>query len=289
MRADALTAAHRERAARGESHPVWDFLFSYYSLRPRRLRVWHPGFGITLAGPQAAGYLSRTGYVETPDGVTAGPDYLRARLSTVDFVAALLRSTAARTPQFNCFAMHEWAMVYRAGERRHAKVPLRLGPAGTDAVVESAPLRCTHFDAYRFFTAPAVPRNQQRLTRAGQADSEQPGCLHSNMDLYKWCYKLGSLVESGLLLDCLELALAARRLDMRASPYDLRDYGLAPITVEEPAGRAEYARRQAVIAERAAPLRAVLLERCERLLAATATSAAVPTDRIEALSAMEEQ
>ncbi|WP_156377095.1 hypothetical protein [Microbacterium sp. Root53] len=28
-RADALTAEHRERAARGEKHPVWDFLFTY--------------------------------------------------------------------------------------------------------------------------------------------------------------------------------------------------------------------------------------------------------------------
>ena len=53
---------------------------------------------------------------------------------------------------------------------------------------------------------------------------------------------------------------------MRASPYDLTDFGFEPIAVEEPAGRAEYARRQSVVAERAAPLRAALLERCERLL-----------------------
>jgi hypothetical protein len=289
-RADALTAEHRERANRGEPHPVWDFLFTYYSLRPRRLRVWHPGYGTALAGPQAAEYLDRTGYIRTADGVTAGSDYLRSRLSTVTFVAELLRSTAGRTPQFGCFGMHEWAMVYRAGDRRHTGVPLRLGGRGTDAVVESAPLRCTHFDAYRFFTEAAVPRNSDRLTRPGQRDSEQPGCLHANMDLYKWCYKLGSLVESTLLMDCLELALAARRLDMQASPYDLRDYGFDPITVEEPAGRAEYARRQAAITDRATPLRAALLERCERLLTATATS--VPessTDRINPLSAMEEQ
>ena len=41
------------------------------------------------------------------------------------------------------------------------------------------------------------------------------------MDLYKWCYKLGPLIESELLMDCLELAADARELDMRASPYDL--------------------------------------------------------------------
>ena len=269
---------------------MWDFLFTYYSLRPRRLRVWHPGYGVFLAGPQASEYLDRAGYVATADGVTAGAAYLQSRLPTVRFVAELMRSTADRAPQFGCFGMHEWAMVYRDGDLRHGGVPLRLGSAGTDAVVESAPLRCTHFDAYRFFTAAAVPRNQNRLTRTRQAESEQPGCLHANMDLYKWCYKLGSLVESTLLLDCLELAFEARRLDMEASPYDLRAYGFDPITVEEPAGRAEYARRQAAITDRAAPLRTALLERCERLLAATATS--VPDaspDRIKALSAMEEQ
>ncbi len=106
-------------------------------------------------------------------------------------------------------------------------------------------------------------------TRAAQRDWEQPGgCLHANMDLYKWCVKLGPLVNSELLVDCLELASDARALDMRASPYDLSDFGFEPIAVEEPAGRAEYVRCQGVIAERAAPLRAALLAWCERLLGA---------------------
>ena len=56
-------------------------------------------------------------------------------------------------------------------------------------------------------------------------------------------------------MDCLELAADARELDMRASPYDLRDYGFEPIAVETPAGRAEYVRAQQSVAERAAPLR----------------------------------
>ena len=86
------------------------------------------------------------------------------------------------------------------------------------------------------------------------------------MDLYKWALKLGPLVESDLLLDCLELAAAARELDMRASPYDLTGYGFAPIRVERPAGRAEYARCQGEIAHRAAALRRVLLQRCHILL-----------------------
>ncbi len=265
-RVDAFTAAHRARAHTGERHPVWDFLFTYYSLRPRQLRVWHPGYGTVLSGPAANRYLTRAGYQETADGVTVSRDHLQSRLDTVRFVAALLRSTAARAPRFGCFGMHEWAMVYHAGEVRHSGVPLRLGAAGTDAVVESMPLRCSHFDAFRFFTEPAAARNEGRPTREAQSQWEQPGCLHANMDLYKWCYKLGPLVDSGLLLACLELAARARALDMQASPYDLGGFGFEPVAVEEPAGRAEYVRRQGLIARQAAPLRAALAKRCEELL-----------------------
>lgn len=264
-RADALTAGHRERTRRGQTHPVWDFLFTYYSLRPRQLRIWHPGYGLVLA--DAPDYLQRGGYVAVGEGVTVSPDYLAGRRATVRFVADLLRATAARPARFGCFGMHEWAMVYRAGAVRHGGVPLRLGATATDRVVESLPLRCSHIDAFRFFTPAAAARNEGRPSRATQVRWEQPGCLHANMDLYKWCYKLGPLVGSELLIECLELASAARELDMRASPYDLRDYGFAPIAVEEPAGRAEYVRGQTALAERAAPLRADLLARCDRLLA----------------------
>ena len=92
--------------------------------------------------------------------------------------------------------------------------------------------------------------------------------LHATNDLYKWSYKLSPLIDSELLLDCLELAAAAREIDMRASPYDLRNYGYTPIAVEDAAGRAEYVRCQRAIASRAAPLRAALLARCVLLLQA---------------------
>ena len=88
------------------------------------------------------------------------------------------------------------------------------------------------------------------------------------MDLYKWAFKLGPLVSTELVMNCLELAVDARSLDMRASPYDLRDYGFEPIAVETPGGRAEYVRTQQDIAEQAAPLRATLTDRCDLLLSA---------------------
>lgn len=86
------------------------------------------------------------------------------------------------------------------------------------------------------------------------------------MDLYKWSYKLGPLVDSEIVLDCLDLAARAREVDMRASPYDLSEYGYPPIRVEEPSGRAEYVRCQSELAQRAAPLRAALQRRCDLLL-----------------------
>lgn len=254
------------RMSSGQPHPVWDFLFTYYRLRPRHLRRWHPGYGVVLAGAGARRYLDRPGYGAHPRGVTATGEHLRARAGTVRFVAQLLRATAARPPRLNCFGLHEWAMVYKAPTLRHQQVPLRLGAAVTDAVVESMPLRCSHFDAFRFFSAPAARRNADIPTRAGQTGLEQPGCVHANMDLYKWCYKLGPLVDSGLLMDCLELAADARAVDMRASPYELSAYGLAPIAVETPAGRAEYVRAQQDIAERAGGLRDALADRCDHLL-----------------------
>ncbi|MFZ2177911.1 MAG: 3-methyladenine DNA glycosylase [Rhodococcus sp. (in: high G+C Gram-positive bacteria)] len=267
-----IVEPHRARKAAGHSHPVHDFLFTYYSFRPRQLRRWHPGFGVALAGPGVEDYLRYTGYrsvtVEHGTVVALDRSVLEHRRDTVEFVAGLLSATASRTPQLGCFGLHEWAMVYRGGSNavRHPQVPLRLGHSGTDAVVESMTLRCTHYDAYRFFTPAAVPRNARHLDRDSQVGSEQPGCLHAGMDLYKWAYKLAPLIDTDLVMDCLDHALAARELDMQASPYDLTGLGYVPIAVETPAGRAEYVRRQVQLAQRAAPLRTALLERCRSLL-----------------------
>jgi hypothetical protein len=266
-RADALTAGHRARRATGERHPVEDFLYEYYSTRPSVLRRWHPGAGTALAAP--APHAAWRWYRDDGDTVALDPaGYLADRGDTVAFVHRLLAATAARPAFTGCFGLHEWAMVYRAGERRHP-LPLRLGQAGTDAVVEAHPIRCSHFDAFRFFTPAAVGRNSLQPTRATQPDLEQPGCLHATMDLYKWATKLGPAVPGELLLDCFELARDVRELDMRASPYDLRASGREPVRIETADGRAEYAALQRGFAVRGAALRA-------RLLAVTAALPGVP-------------
>lgn len=259
-RVDGWLAPHLARRRTGAKHPVEDFLFTYYSHRPAQLRRWHPGAGVVLRGADPAEF--GPDYRATAAGLTLDTEGVRARRAgSVDWIRALLAATAGRPAHLGCFGMHEWAMVYRQTQEevRHNAWPLRLSPAETAAVVEERGVRCSHFDAYRFFTAPARPLNLLAPTREGQHDLEQPGCLHANMDLYKWAYKLSPLVCSELVADGFALAREIRALDMRASPYDLAALGYPPVRVETPEGRAEYATAQRGFAERAAVLRARLL------------------------------
>ncbi|NUR31192.1 MAG: 3-methyladenine DNA glycosylase [Catenulispora sp.] len=264
-RVDSWVGGHLTRRQGGVKHPVEDFLFTYYSYRPGQLRRWHPGHGVILAEGEPD-----KDYVRVPGGVTLDPALPARRAATVAWIRDLLAGTASRPAQLGCFGMHEWAMVYRQTQEqvRHNAWPLRLSPASTAAVVEERGVRCSHFDAYRFFTEPARPLNVLTPTRERQPELEQPGCLHANMDLYKWAYKLSPLVPSEIVADCFELSREIRVLDMRASPYDLADLGYAPVCVETPEGRQEYAQTQRSFADRAAPLRTRLVEECDRLLTA---------------------
>jgi hypothetical protein len=264
-RIDRWTAPHRERRRRGQAHPVLDFLFTYYSETPGRLRRWHPGPGVGLAGPAPHG--AWRWYVTDGDGVARldNAAFLADRGDTVRFVRRLLAATASRPAFSGCFGLHEWAMVYRDTETRHP-IPLRLGQAGTDAVVEAHQIRCTHFDAFRFFTPSAVQLNRLQPTRETQPELEQPGCLHAGMDLYKWAYKLSPATPGELVADCFELAVEIRELDMRASPYDLFEHGYEPVAIETPEGKAAYVAAQRGFAERGAVLRQRLIDVCDILL-----------------------
>ncbi len=263
-RVDAWTEPHLARRRAGVKHPVEDFLFGYYSFRPAALRRWQPGYGVGLADAEPPG----RGY-ETVDGVTrVGRAVLVERQPLLRETRTLLAATASRTPHFGCFGLHEWAMVHRLpqDEVRHAAWPLRLGTAGTDAVVESHRIACSHFDAFRFFTPTARPLNVLRPGRDDRPAHEQPACLHAGMDLYKHAFRLVPLVPSELVADCFALARDIRTLDMRASPYDLSTLGHSPVRIETPEGKAEYVAAQRGFADRGAPLRARLLEACDRLV-----------------------
>ncbi|WP_350274583.1 3-methyladenine DNA glycosylase [Kribbella sp. HUAS MG21] len=261
---DALLAGHLARRKRREAHPVEDFLFTYYPTRPNQLRVWHPGPGIRL--DDAASYGDRRGYLLVDGVATLDPAEIERRADSIAWIRRLLAATLDRQPQFGCFGLHEWAMVYRTPEVRHAAWPLRLGAEGTDRVVESHKIGCSHFDAFRFFTDAARPLNVLQPTRESQPALEQGGCLHANMDLYKWACKLMPFTPSPLLLACFELARDIRTLDMRASPYDLAPLGYSPVRIETPEGKAEYTAAQRAFADRARPLRRQLVALCDELL-----------------------
>jgi hypothetical protein len=200
--------------------------------------------------------------------VAVTEEYVASQRPLLEQLHVLLSATADRAPQFGCFGLHEWAMVHRSADfgTRH-DWPLRLGQDGTDAVVESHRVACSHFDAFRFFTPSARPLNTLQPGRDDRASFEQPGCLHAGMDLYKHAFRLSPMVPSELVADCFELAREIRVLDMRAAPYDLSDLGFEPVRIETAEGKAAYVEAQRSFAERGAPLRARLVAECERLLA----------------------
>ena len=202
------------------------------------------------------------------DGLSVTVDHLRSQQPLVESIGRLLAATAARPATLGCFGLHEWAMVHRTDATRH-DWSLRLGTTGTDTVVETHRITCSHFDAFRFFTDSARPLNTLNPGRDDRPEFEQPGCLHAGMDLYKHAFRLTPLVPSELVADCFALAWDIRVLDMRASPYDFADLGLDPVRIETPAGKQEYVAAQRGFAERGAPLRARLVDECDRLLAVT--------------------
>ena len=283
-------AAHRDRVlallggrtpeAIDLAHPVYNFLLKYYSFDRKVLLKYSPGAGPTLRGVGVTEphlWMGR-GYAPAPNGGAGCMDPSLCKPSvrrSARTTAGVLRRTAGRAPQLHCFGLHEWCMLYRpAGAPepvRHQALPLRLSQGDVNAAVEAMPVACTHYDATRFFTAAALPLNTvaPAPSRATQAETEQPGCVHATMDLFRYALKLWPWVPAELLADALELAVAARALDVRASPYDLSAWDgrdgldLSPVPIETREGRRQYQRLQASLAIRATPVRARLLRAYE--------------------------
>jgi hypothetical protein len=245
------------RRATDGKHAINDFLFEYYPYSPTKLATWHPGHGVVLEGEAARQYLAHTGYTEVPGGVTTDIAALAKHRSRLELALRILTGTSSRPAMTGCFGLHEWAMVYGQDQEqvRHAYLPLRVSPAQVTATVDDVGLRCTHIDAYRFFTPQAKPLNPIEPTRETQPDLEQPGCLHAGMDLYKYAFWFSPFVGSDLIMDCFENSVMIRELDMRASPYDMAPFGLTPVRVETAEGRREYADAQHELMVRSDPLR----------------------------------
>lgn len=273
---DPLVQLHKT----GVKHPVYDFLFSYYYLSAGALKRWHPGAGVVIAnaGPNTAAPQAEWKFYQavSPDAAAGLPDggwtvdmdqFREQRTRILDFAPRLLSATEARPAKLSCFGLHEWAMAYKSENHgiRHSTVPLRLGAQGTNEVVETHKISCSHFDAFRFYAPEAREMNQLQPTRDSMIEMEQPGCLHANMDLYKWATKLIPAIGSDLIADCFELAWDIRVLDMRASPYNLADWGFDPIAIETPEGKAEYVRAQRDFSERSQVLRRRLIDNIDQL------------------------
>jgi hypothetical protein len=244
--------------------PVEAFLWTYYSYRPRELRRYHPGaLDVFADGEEVAGWR---GYGPRKGGFGVRLEFIEKRRLTLEFITDFLRTTGERTAQHNCFGMHEWAMVYgqQQEEIRHTTWPLRLGSEATTKLVDQIGVRCSHFDAFRFFTPEAIPLNSITPTREHQRDLDQPGCVHANMDLYKWSYKLSPILPSDLVLDAFLNARRLREIDMRASPYDLSDMHLVPIRVETAEGRTEYVNEQRRMTHESGSIRNAIIAYCER-------------------------
>jgi hypothetical protein len=262
-RVQQFTGPWRERRARGDVHPVYDFLFQYYHYPAGKLETWHPDAHERLEDSrEARERFTAPVYVASDLGIGRDANALSpSEQATLEKALHVLRATEARPAHFGCYGMHEWAMVYGGYEVRHAEIaPLRLPQAEVDAFVESRPVACSHFDAFRFFAPAAKPMNRVPLEWATRHDSEQPGCIHANMDLYRWAFTAMPWIGSDLLWACFTLAMELRVLDMQAGPYDLTAIGFAPVRIETSEGRDEYQRRQRELSERASVLRARLID-----------------------------
>lgn len=269
-RVSAWTEPFRNRRAQGKLHPIYDFLFIYYRIKPSQLESWHPGFGIGLRSKKEETQFSERFYQRHHD-VTylcsqRMDDSTRHRLK---MALRLCETVKERPPRFGCFGLHEWAMVYRGdaeGEIRHREsLPLRMSQDLLDEFVRSQPISCSHFDAFRFFSPTAKPFNRIQPGKETRIENEQCGCLHTNMDLYKLCGQCMPWIGSDLLWQSFEFAVSARQLDMQASPYDCTSLGFEPVKIETTSGRADYEKRQRAITEAAIPLRDELIRRLKSL------------------------
>lgn len=264
---DELVGDYLKLRSQHKRQPVMDFLFQYYSFRVIALKRWSPGFGVGLEFTDVKELPELSEFRIEDELAYLDPSlFPENRIRSTKWILEMLKNTQDARPAFGCFGMHEWAMVYKTDDIRHSQVPMRMEAEQLAEFVESRPLLCTHFDAFRFFTPKAVPLNKNVLTRETTSTNEQPGCIHSNMDLYKWAFKLYPWVGSDLILEAFKLAIEARTIDMKASPYDLEAFGLEPIRIETEEGRIEYKEAQEAIFEKGLPVREKLIGEYEILL-----------------------
>lgn len=269
---EVITEAFLTRRGLGLKHAVHDFLFVYYPFSPTKLRQWVPSIKEQLIiedqDLEKHPWLKEQWFTTTNDLLSLKSEWITAStLKAASFIENLCDTISNRPMRFNCFGLHEWAMVYKASPEtiRHQGHSLRLPQSELESFVASQMICCSHYDAFRFFTEEARPLNKLNPLATTKVEMEQGGCLHANMDLYKWAGRLWPWIGSEFIAKAFFLTLEARELDMRASPYDLLDAGYLPICIETKEGREQYQKEQQQLATRSIPLRKELSAFCKLL------------------------
>lgn len=139
-----------EKRGRQVRQPIEDFLFEYYSFGPNKLRTWNPGFNEHPSidwTPSDSRYQFDTNDQKWHLNHSEFPE---KRLRMLRWVIQLQEAMLDRPPAFGCHGLHEWAMVYKIEAVRHEQLPLRLSLDDIARTVDSLPIRCSHYDAFRF-------------------------------------------------------------------------------------------------------------------------------------------
>ena len=227
-------------------HPLYNFIFKYYfSMSPKCLTHYSPGMNVLLLDtdePDSGASLAQSSWGDPYRPVSRGYVWDPAELAVpatkrraMSHVLQLLQSIDKKPPSLRCYGLHEWAMVYIDGASRETaaapspklskfqSLPLRVTSESIRSVLQPDPaapplLRCTHYDAFRFFTDDGrvlntvnspVPARYVfscpicrglilgvRCRREHILQLEQPGCIHVQMDLFKWDFSLTCGISS---------------------------------------------------------------------------------------------
>jgi len=190
--------------------------------------------------------------------------------SSFQWYFSVLQRTLQSEPVLHCHGLHEWAMQYHPdgcspppSAKYQSHLRSRVSQDVINSTVERQGVHCTHIDAVKYFAPSALPLNHYGSTferKRDQTRLEQKACVHANMDLLKMVLKLQPFVNTDLVADALEISLAARQLDVAASPYDATAYGVDAVPVETEEGRQIYRKRQRKVMEEAEPVRERLLD-----------------------------
>lgn len=188
-----------------KSHPIFNFLFSYFHFKPPILLQYSPGMNIPIEfDAESHKYLCPRTQSISNGLITYDPkrdDFTDRQRDSLNTTLKLLQRSFNKHPNFHCFGLHEWAMLYTNSKfntnpevpHRRQALPLRISQHELNRIVEDNNLNCTHFDAFRFFADSAKPFNRTSPipSRINQPDQDQAGCVHVTMDLFKYgIYKI---------------------------------------------------------------------------------------------------